>query len=262
MGAYESGQSFLAGVLAKLPAEQQAQAKAIFESAEARGAIETIGDGTLARADYSRQSDGLKTKQQEMDDLIARNQSWYDANKAALDTYVQYQSQIDQLKAGGTIGGKPPAAAPGLDEAGARKIASEVVGAGAQDVIAIAAWTAQKTAEHYATFGEVLPTQELIAKTLQARAAGRQDTTLDDTYRAEYGTRLKEKADAAHAKQIEDEVQKRLAEERAKHPVNLPFPVRTEASPLDTLGQADRSGFTADAAAAEYLRLQQARAAV
>ena len=60
MGAFESGQSFIAGVLAKLPAEQQAQAKAIFDAAEAKDAVALIGDGALARSDYSRHMDELR----------------------------------------------------------------------------------------------------------------------------------------------------------------------------------------------------------
>src|SRR5262247_1255996 len=85
MGAFESGQQFFAGVLAKLPAEQQAQAKAIFESAEAKDAVTLIGDSTLARSDYSRSMDQLREKESALVDYYQRLNTWYAENQTALD---------------------------------------------------------------------------------------------------------------------------------------------------------------------------------
>src|SRR5262252_8094600 len=85
MGAFETGQTFLAGVLAKLPAEQQAQAKAIFEAAEAKDAVTLLGDGALARSDYSRSMDQLREKEQALNEYYEKLNGWYGENKAALD---------------------------------------------------------------------------------------------------------------------------------------------------------------------------------
>src|SRR5262245_7537543 len=85
MGAFESGQSLIAGVLAKLPPEQQAQAKAIFDAAEAKEAVTMIGDQALARSDYSRSMDQLREKEGALTEYYARLNTWYDENKTLLD---------------------------------------------------------------------------------------------------------------------------------------------------------------------------------
>src|SRR5262245_61773962 len=85
MGAFESGQAFIAGVLAKLPTEQQAQAKAIFDAAEAKDAVILMGDGALARADYSKSMDALREKEGALNEHYERLNNWYAINKDALD---------------------------------------------------------------------------------------------------------------------------------------------------------------------------------
>ena len=261
MSAYDAGKSFLAGVLARLPESQRAQAQAIFEAPEAKDALTTLGDGTLARSDYSRQQDALAEKQRQFDALYEQNQTWYQKNEAALREYTLIKPEYDAIKATGGVRPPTPApATPAFGETDARKIAEDLVNQAAVDAIGISAWTSTKAVEHYQMFGEVLPTQELLNAAMTARRAGQQDVTLDTVYQAKYGDRLKEKAAAAEQARFEQEVQKRLAEERGKHGA-LPFPTRTEASPLDTLGQAPTPGqFGVDAAVAEYYRLQAAKA--
>src|SRR5262245_53603897 len=84
MSAFESGQAFIAGVLAKLPEEQRAQAKAIFDAAEGKEAVTLIGDGVLARADYSRSMDTLREKEGALNEYYTRLNGWYTDNEAAL----------------------------------------------------------------------------------------------------------------------------------------------------------------------------------
>lgn len=260
MSAYDAGKSFLAGVLARLPESQRAQAQAIFEAPEAKDALTTLGDGTLARADYSRQQDALAEKQRQFDALYQQNQDWYQKNEAALREYTQIKPEYDALKASGGVRPPTPPTAPTFGETDARKIAEDLVNQAAVDAIGISAWTSTKAVEHFQTFGEVLPTQELLNAAMAARRAGQADVTLDTVYQQKYGDRLREKATAAEQARFEQEVQKRLAEERGKGGT-LPFPTRTEASPLDTLGQAPTPGqYGVDAAVAEYYRLQQAKA--
>ena len=64
MGAFEDGSSFLAGVLAKVPEDLRAQVKAAFERPEAKDAVTLLGDGVLARSDYSKHMDQLRAQEQ------------------------------------------------------------------------------------------------------------------------------------------------------------------------------------------------------
>lgn len=265
MGAYESGLSFLTGVFPSLPEATRAQVQAALESAEARSFITTIGDGVLARSDYSKHMDTLKTqtddltkKQQALDQLYQQNLSWYETNKPVLDEYTRIKPEYDVLKAGdsGDPSHRPAPAA--FDAEQARKIAQEQINAVAPDMVGVAAWSAAKAVEHYAQFGEVLPLSELVTTTLSARQAGR-SLTLDEAYREKYGERVQQKAKEAEDARINKLVQDRLAEERAKAGP-MPFPLRTEASVLDVLGaKPDPASFGVDAAVAEYQRLQAAR---
>ena len=282
MGAKESGQAFLAGALAKLPPELQAQAKAIFESPEATDAIVAIGDGALARGDYSKQMDALRAREQALTEretaattLYEQNTAWYETHKQALEEYTTLKPAWDEWQA---TGGKPtgtpttpttttPTKQPatgkgddmGLTEEQVTKLIAEQVNAAAVDAVGISAWASKRAVEHFQTFGEVLPVDEIVASTIEARSKGQQ-TTLDQTYQSRYGERLKEKQVAAENAKIETEVQRRLAEERAKAGPALPFPTRTEASPLDVIGtQVNPADYSVDAAVAHYAQLQQAR---
>lgn len=283
MGAKESGQAFLAGALAKLPAELQAQAKAIFESPEATDAIVTIGDGALARGDYSKQMDALRAREQALTEretaattLYEQNTAWYETHKQALEEYTTLKPAWDAWQAdGGKPTGTPttpttttpPTTPPatgkgddmGLTEEQITKLIAEQVNAAAVDAVGISAWASKRAVEHFQTFGEVLPVDEIVATTIEARSKGH-TATLDQTYQSRYGERLKEKQVAAENARIETEVQRRLAEERAKAGPALPFPTRTEASPLDVIGtQTNPADYSVDAAVAHYAQLQQAR---
>lgn len=279
MGAKESGQAFLAGALAKLPAELQAQAKAIFESPEATDAIVTIGDGALARGDYSKQMDALRAREQALTEretaattLYEQNAAWYETHKQALEEYTTLKPAWDEWQATGgkpagtpttTTTTTPPAAGKGdemgLTEEQITKLIAEQVNAAAVDAVGISAWASKRAVEHFQTFGEVLPVDEIVATTIEARSKGH-TATLDQTYQSRYGERLKEKQVAAENAKIETEVQRRLAEERAKAGPALPFPTRTEASPLDVIGtQTNPADYSVDAAVAHYAQLQQAR---
>lgn len=262
MGAYESGQAFLAGVFAKLPAEQRAQVEAAFNAPEAKDAVIVLGDGTLARSEFSRRMDEVKRAEADAQALYDANQAWFAANKPVIDEYQQIKPEYDRLKAhSGQPPVVPPAAPPAgptFDRAAIEKLVQEQISAAAADVVGVSAWTSQRAVEHYRQFNEVLPVSEIVSATLAARQKG-SSATLDDTYREKYGEKIAAAAKQAEDTRIEQLVQQRLQQERSAG--NLPFPVRTEASPLDVLGKTpDASAYGVDAAVAEYMRLQQARA--
>jgi hypothetical protein len=236
-----------------------------------------IGDSTLARSDYSKNMDALKTQQTALAELETalktqqeQNQVWYDANKGAIDDYLRIKPEYDAWKAGG--GDPPPAGTTpptptgtggsdmGMTEEQIKKLVTDTVNGAAADVVGVSTWAAKHAVQHFQTFGEVLPVDDLVSATIQARAKG-QDLTLDQMYQQRYGEKLQAKATEAHNAQIETEVQRRLGEELAKRGPGLPFPTRTDPSPLDaiTTPPSDPNAHTVDAAVAHFAQLTAAR---
>lgn len=272
-GAFEDGQAFLAGVLAKISdPEKRAQAEAVLKDPAAKDAVTLMGDGVLARADYSKSmdatkklADDAKAKLDEATALYERNQTWYDANKAALTEYPTLKAELakrgeggddDDLDEHGRKKGNPPP--------DPRKIAEDVVNEQGRSYIEVSAWMAGKVAFHSHLFGEPFDPTELLANPKLGKPIAGQPGrvySLNDAYQEKFGERLAAKQKEAHDKEIETEVQKRMTEERSKL-ATQPFPLRGGAEPsvLDVL--ADKNGsaaHTVDTAVAEYERLSTAR---
>lgn len=276
MGAKEAGAAFLAGVLERLPESHRAQAKAIFEAAEAESAISAIGDGVLARSDYSKQMDAIRaqeqtlaSKQAEFEALHASNVAWLNEHQAAVTDYLTIKPQYDALiAASGTptgTGTTTVAAPQGGKEAEMTKdeiakLVAEQISTAAGDVVGISAWAAERSIQHFQQFGEKLPVNELVQATIAARQKG-DPITLDGMYQQKYGEQLAAKAKEAEDARINTEVEKRLAEQlRERQGAGLPFPTRAEASPLDLLHKPpDPATYGVDAAVAEYTRLVNAK---
>lgn len=265
MGAFESGQALIAGVLAKLPESQRAQAKAIFEAAEAKDAVTVIGDSTLARSDYSRQMDDLRAEKETIAAHQEQLNAWFTNNKGALEEYVRIKPEYDTLKTNSPNAAvpqpKPPVA---YDPEEVKRIALEAIGGTGADYVQLTAFMLDRAGEHQQRFGEPLRMQELtshpkLGKQIVGQPAGR-IFSLEDAYKEKYGEQLAARAKADDDKRIETEVQRRLGEERSKHG-NHPFPLRSEASVLDILNDANNktSNYTVDTAVAEYDRLQSQR---
>jgi hypothetical protein len=272
MGAYESGQAFIAGVLAKLPAEQRAQAEAIFNAAEGKEAVTLIGDGALARSDYSRSMDTLREKEGALQEYYTRLDGWYKDNQTALE----------QARAGNGNGNGHPNPAPNpnpnpdpnhpnpaptgvLSAADIRRIADEAVNEAGRDYIAVTAFLATQGARHSHLFSEPLDMTELVNNPKLGKPILGQPGrvySLADAYQEKYGERLAAKQKEAEDKRFNDEVEKRLQDRIRATPSSHPFPLRQEASPLDALATKDGpAAHTLDTAVAEYERLQQARGA-
>lgn len=263
MGALESGNEFLAGVIAKLPAELQAQAKELFGKPEAKDAVLIVGDGVLARPAYSKAMDDLKAKETELNTKLDNLNTWFTENKAALEEYVTIKPEYDGLKAGG----KPPVADPAKPAplADPRKVVEEMMDEQGPLYIQVAAWLHDKGMEHFQMFGERLNTLEIASNPkLRRPIAGQPGRvfSLQDAYNEKYGERVATKQKELDEKKFNDEVEKRMTAERAKF-ASQPFPLRGESSPsvLDVLATKDGpAAHTIDTAIAEYERLQAARA--
>jgi hypothetical protein len=262
MGAFESGQAFIAGVLAKLPEEQRAQAKAIFDAAEAKDAVSLIGDSTLARSDYSRSMDQMREKEQALNEYYTRLDGWYADNKAALD---------DARTRGGSDPAPDPAPAPHgstgaggmISAADARRIAEEAVNEAGRDYLAVTAFLTTQGGRHAHMFNEPLDMTELVANPKLGKPVLGQPGrvySLQDAYNEKYGDRLRQKHQETEDKRINDEVEKRLGERIKQSTSTHPFPLRAESSPLDVLSTKDGvAAHTLDSAVAEYERLVAAK---
>jgi hypothetical protein len=258
MGAFESGQSFLAGVLAKLAPEQRAQAEAIFNAAEAKDAVLALGDGALARSDYSRSMDQMREKEAALNEYYTRLDGWYTENKAVLE----------QARAGGGPDPAPdpaPAAGAGgmISASEARRIAEEAVNEAGRDYIAVTAFLTTQGSRHAYMFNEPLDMTELVANPKLGKPIIGQPGriySLQDAYNEKYGERLRAKYQEQEDKRINDEVDKRFSERLKQTTSTHPFPLRAESSPLDVLQTKDGAAqHTLDSAVAEYERLVAAK---
>lgn len=261
MGAKESGQSFIAGVLAKLPEADRAAVQAIFAKPEAEQAVILVGEGALARPDYSKAMDDVTKLRTEVEDRQAALQDWFTNNETALKDYLVIKPEYDKLK--GTplrepikTGDAPVFDPKALDEQLEQR---DRAFAGALSL------TVRLVQEHGKMFpGEILDTDELLADNRLGRPIAGQPGRvfgIRDAYQAKFGEKISVELKKAEDARIDKLVQDRLVEERRKNPTQ-PFPIRDASpSPLDALNVKDGPAqHTIDTAIAEYDRLQAARA--
>lgn len=264
MGAFEDGTSFLTGVFAKLPEAVRTQVEASLKAPDAKDAVTLIGDGVLARADYSKKMDALQTEKETLTTKFTELNTWYDKNKAALQAYPTLKAELDQLKAGGEGDGDDKGRGSGMTTEDIQKLVDAQIAAQAPDFVNLTAYVPTLALKHFQMFGEVLDVQELVGNPKLGRPVAGQPGrvySLPDAYTEKYGERLQAKAKAVEDKRIDDEVEKRLTTERAKL-ATQPFPLRGDASPsvLDALQIKDgAAAHTLDSAVAEYERLTAAR---
>lgn len=260
MGAFESGTEFLAGVIAKLPTELQAQAKELFGKPEAKDAVVIIGDGALARPDYSKAMNDLKTKETELSTKLGNLNTWYAENKAALDEYLVIKPEYDTLKATPGDGEKPKPLTPPVDP---RKVVEEVLAQEGRAYVDLTSWLINKAMSHQQLFGEMLDVNALTSDPRLGKPVAGQPGrvfSIPDVYQERYGEKLAAKAKETEDKRINDEVEKRLTEERKKS-TGHPFPLRSEGpSVLDVLTTKDGpAAHTLDSATSLYEELQANR---
>lgn len=262
MGAFESGQSFLAGVLAKLPEGQRAQAEAVFNAAEAKEAVTLLGDGALARGDYSRHMDDLREKEQALTTYYTQLDGWYKDNQTALTEARDVRARGGDPAAPAAASGSPGLQSPAMTPEQIRQIANDAINDAGRDYIAVSAFIATQGDWHRHVFGEPLDATELVNNPKLGRPIVGQPGrvySLQDAYNEKYGARIHEKQQAAEEERFNAEVEKRLTE-RTRASASQPFPLRSESSPLDVLSIKDGpASHTLDSAVAEYERLVAAK---
>ena len=263
MGAFEDGSSFITGVLAKLPAELRGQVQEALTKPEAKDAVIAIGDGVLARSDYSKHMDALKTKEGDLQTRFSELNNWYDVNKGALEDYKVIKPKYDVLAKGATPPRSDDDPPPPREPVDIEKTVREVIEQEGRGYVEVSAFLASTGVRHYAMFNEPIDLQELTSNPKLGKPVVGQPGrvfSLLDAYTEKYGDRVAQKSKEAEDKRINDEVDKRVAE-KLKGQVTQPFPLRGEApSVLDVLTTKDGPAqHTLDSAVAEYERLQGAR---
>jgi hypothetical protein len=104
-------------------------------------------------------------------------------------------------------------------------VAEEVLNEQGREYVALSAWLAGKAVEHFHMFGEPLNVMELTADPRLGKPVTGQPGrvfSLPDVYASRYGERVQAKAKEAEEKKFNDEVNKRMAEERARTTGALP----------------------------------------
>lgn len=253
--AKTAGSTFLAEVLAKLPAELQAKAKEAFEDAAAASALEVIGQGVLRQSDYSRQANELQTKETELETWRGQLNEWFTGRKADLE-------ELETLRK--TRGTQPPAdpnlkpAVPAVDTSKfiSKEDFDKTLADTERGAVGFFSALNKLSIAHFQQFGEVLDTDTLLQdKRLPTLG-------LDAVYKLVHKDQLDAKAAEAAAKAeqaIREDERKKLQAAQVHHP----YPVRgNEPSTLSMLEAAATDKpvpRSIDDMAAEYARLAGTR---
>ena len=264
MGAFESGQDFLKGVLAKLPESlRNKPLEEIVAAAEAKEALTTVGDSVLARSDYSKHMDAIREEKAKLTEDYEKLTAWYEEKKQVLDEYGRIKPEYDKLKAD-PLRPRTPVTDPALDpskfidkDTFAKEMREQQMAAanylGLQQAI---------TLKHYNDFKEVIDTRELLNDpNLGKTAPDGHVYGLLDAYQTKYHDKLAEKAKADEDARINKLADERVAEKMKG--MQQPFPIRrSEPSVLDLIETPakDAPKHDVDSAVALYEQLTQARA--
>lgn len=251
--ASDSGKAFIDSVLAKLPENLRAGAQAAFAAPEAAEALTVVGDGVLARSDYSKSMDDLKEKETQLASDYENLTKWYDTNKTALAKVTTLEAEIARLQ------GAPPPTPEEKKEPSVGGLTKEELNQILEDrdkgYAGVLALTNSLTAKHLRDFNEVLDVTQLVDYATKNKV----------DLKTAYDTVHKERIEAKVKAEEEAKVNKLREEIRAEERKNLsqmPYPVRNGApSVLDILEnkQDSPANHTVDTAVAEYERLQATR---
>lgn len=256
--AHVSGQSFLAGVLAKLPEAARAQVESVFGSDDAVAALEVIGTGALAQPEINRRLDELKArtdaltaKEVEVNETFTKQTDWWNTNKVKVEEY-------DKLKAGGSV--VPSNGAPVDVEALRKEMDAKISDLSLQGAGLMALMT-NLSVKHFREFGVEPDMSALLAdKNLGKQLPDGRIYNVLNAYETKYGEEIKARAAAEEQKRIDKLVDEKF-KERMKG-ADQPFPLRGQnPSVLDMLEDpnAKPENHTVDTAAALYEQLQAAR---
>lgn len=236
---------FLAELLSHIPADQRAGVEAAFEASPQ---AQTFADQAAKRqSEFSREMDQVRAHQQRIEAIAAEQQAWYDINKPLLELGKQAQA---------SAGADPDAGVPAQLPADIVRMADveKLLTQREQGAAAFIAASSTLAQRHYQQFGEPLDLAQLLADPDAGKLG------LDGVYRKVHAEKIQAQQTAAFEKTVQERVEAKLTEERAKFIHRPPYPLAgTETSPLDALAkpadQRDPTQFSVEAAADEYMRL-------
>jgi hypothetical protein len=264
---HTAGQTFMQAVLAKLPAEKQEQAKALFAGDDVDVAFEEAGAGALRQEDYSKGHDQMAAERQEIENHWKTLNTWYAGKKEQLDKTEALEAQLAAAGSSNAGAGNGNGDLPSLDDGDStsssrsapptREALLKTLGLDPSKII-----TADQLSEvtegiergmlsfyqeanpigieHYKTFGDVMDVAKVLAHP-NIRQVGFK-AAYADVYKEEFAAQAKA-AQEAHDKQVGEEA----VAEHLKHNTgnNFPIPGRTMpsgmTSPLEALEASMRT---------------------
>lgn len=250
--ATDSGKAFIEAVLAKLPENLREGARAAFTAPEAADALTAVGDGVLARADYSRSKDELDARKVQLDNDYQRLNGWYTEHEQIFNDHDRLVAENRSLKAGVV----PPVDTRVTPQPDPKLLDRDTFNKEMNDLQTQAGryfnTVTKLAARHLRDFNEVLDADEL-ADFAMGKKIG-----IVDAYELKFKDQLDARKQAAEDARINKLVDERYAT-RMKDQQTQPFPVRgAEPSVLDVLDSKEDapSKHTLDTATALYESLQ------
>lgn len=245
--AVDAGRAFFQGLAQYLPDSARAELEAHIATDAGVTMLTALGEGTLARSDYSRAMDDLKAKSTALDVWAEDVKKWAVAQRGTTGDPPADPARVPARR-------DDPAPTPGaLSKQEVEQLVNAAVTKREIPFAAFATDIAALVAEHTRDFpGEVLDGMALLnhpdVATIGIRGA----------YRAVHAEKLKALVDgraAADRAKLEAEIRKKVTEELA---AATPIPgviAGEDTSPLAALG-GDPKQFSVEAAAAHFRQLR------
>jgi hypothetical protein len=192
----EAAKTFLEGIVAKLPADKQQAFRDQFMVEDA--VLSAVGDGVMARSDYSAQTQQLKRDRDALDAYYAENSPKVERANKLLERFPDGVIPDDF----GTEPPPPPAAKP-VDVAAIEQVVLGKVGKRVEDsergAAAFMAKLTDMSNKHFATFGEHLNTSEMVndPRVYEVGLDGLYQEKFRDKYQAKADAELNAKIEAA-----------------------------------------------------------------
>ncbi len=246
------GTSFIEGLLAKVDnPEKKAQLKAmLLDDPDINKIVPDLGQGVFMQTDYSRSMNEAAQEKQKAEGELARLQSWWETNEAALKEYKELSEngRLEAARKGELPSGRdlPKDQPASLTMKEVEKYVGdrEMLAAGYMNTLT------KLGIKHYATFSEVLDPDAVVA---HARSKNLPiDLAYDDLFKEQYTTRSTKDREA-----YEERLRKEGEERYAKVHANQPYPVRggADTSPLAALDAIKSTSAAVDEAVAQYEQL-------
>lgn len=235
-GKAEIGKQFMEELLGKLPAAQQASVREVLSSPEAQAAYDYVGSRVSPldeeRTRLNELQTQLQTRESRLNDWHGRLETW----KTTKETeYTERERKIAEREAGGGNGNQPPpkpgptAEPSAMTKEDIEKTVGAVLAQREGGYIQYVADATRFASFHLQNFNEVLDVG-LLVKHPKIGELGVQGVY--ELLNKERLDEMKTKAAAADREKLKQELRREILTEQ---PVDMPYPINGEGSPLDVL---------------------------